>query len=101
MITINGIRWRVHLVPPSHPLLLTKKGNFDCGCCDNITKTIYISNNLDKTLTRKVLCHEITHAVMFSYKVKLTHKQEELVANLFSEYGDEILSLTNITYALI
>ena len=40
---------------------------------------------------KKVLCHEITHAAMFSYNVNLSLEQEELVADLISTYGEEIV----------
>lgn len=44
---------------------------------------------------RKVLCHQITHAAMFSYNVNLSLEQEELIADLISTYGDEIIYITN------
>jgi len=44
---------------------------------------------------KKVLCHEITHAAMFSYNVNLSLEQEELVADLISTYGEEIVYITN------
>ena len=43
----------------------------------------------------KVLCHEITHAAMFSYHITLTYEQEELLADLLATYGEEIISTTN------
>ena len=36
---------------------------------------------------RKVLCHEVTHAAMFSYHVNLELSQEELIADLIATYG--------------
>lgn len=74
MITfvINGIGWRVRLVPPTHPMLLTASHSFTLGCCDNSTKTIYIADGLGESKFRKVLAHEVTHAAMFSYNVQLT-----------------------------
>lgn len=45
--------------------------------------------------TYKVLCHELTHAVMFSYNVELPPQQEELFADLLATYGLEIITLTN------
>ena len=50
---------------------------------------------LEGALLRKVLCHEITHAAMFSYNVDLSIEQEELIADLISTYGDEIIYITN------
>lgn len=44
---------------------------------------------------KKVLCHELTHAAMFSYEVELTLKQEELLADLLATYGQEIIDMTN------
>lgn len=44
---------------------------------------------------RKVLCHEITHAAMFSYDILLTAEQEELLADLIATYGEEIIYTTN------
>jgi hypothetical protein len=98
MITINGVRWRVRLVPPSHPFLATRRNTFALGCCDNLAKTIYISNALSRAMIKKVLCHEIVHAAMFSYGVDLSYHEEELVADLISTYGDEIIATTNLIY---
>jgi len=44
---------------------------------------------------KKVLCHEITHAAMFSYDVNLSIEQEELLADLIATYGEEIIEVTN------
>lgn len=38
-------------------------------------------------MLKKILCHEITHAAMFSYNVDLSIEQEELVADLIATYG--------------
>ena len=89
---INGIIWEVQIVPPTFPALLTTSGDFTLGCCDNNLKVIFISDGLDTKKFIKVLCHEITHAAMFSYKVKLTLDQEELIADT---YGNEIIEVTN------
>lgn len=50
-------------------------------------------------LLKKVLCHEITHAAMFSYNVNLSLEQEELLADLIATYGEEILIITNKIFA--
>ena len=90
MFKINGIRWRVLLVSPFHPKL-----GKSIGSCDANTRTIYINNELSQSKFKKVLCHEITHAAMFSYKVKLTYEQEELFAEIIANYGEEIINITN------
>lgn len=98
MITINGIEWEIFLVSPTHPYLIRSDGVKVLGCCDNIDKAIYINELLDNFYLKKVICHEITHAAMFSYNVTLTHDQEELVADLIATYGQEIVYMTNLIF---
>ena len=98
---INGISWQVRIVPPTYPTLLTDYNTFTLGCCDNSIKTIYIADGLNEVKFRKVLAHEVTHAAMFSYKVQLTLDQEELLADIFSTYGDEIVYVTNKVFRKI
>lgn len=43
----------------------------------------------------RVLCHEITHAAMYSYNVQLNIDQEEILADLVATYGYEIIEITN------
>lgn len=97
MIKINGELWRVRIVPPQHPALY-RNGNPALGCCDDIVKTIFISNILTQREMKKVLCHEIVHAAMYSYDVPITDDVEEIVADLIATYGNEIMSLTHMTY---
>ena len=101
MFTINGEYWKIRLVSPNHPALYRPDGSLTIGACDDDTKTIYINDMLNDTLMRKVICHEITHAAMFSYNVKLTLDQEELLADLIATYGNEIISITNRVFSKI
>lgn len=95
MFEINGIYWKVAFVSPNFPLLQRLNGEYSIGACDNLTRTIYLSDALQGALLNKVLCHEITHAAMFSYNVDLSLQQEQLVADLISTYGQEIIYITN------
>lgn len=95
MFLINNIYWKVALVSPDYPLLQRINGEYSIGACDNLTRTIYINNTLSGRLFKKVLCHEITHAAMFSYNVELSIQQEQLIADLISTYGEEIIYITN------
>ena len=63
--------------------------------CDDSLKCIFVATGLSMVLLKKVLCHEIVHAAMFSYNVDLTIEQEELVADLIATYGEEIIEITN------
>ena len=98
MININGEEWRILLVSPFHPLLHMPNGDYAIGACDDPSKTIVINEELNNFYMKKVLCHELTHAAMFSYNVDLTHDQEELVADLVATYGQEIIGMTNIIF---
>ena len=95
MININNEEWYIKFVTAEHPLLYRSDGSLSIAACDDNTKTIYINNNLTGLLFKKVLCHELTHAAMFSYNIDLTIEQEELLADLIATYGEEIINITN------
>lgn len=95
MFLINNVYWKLAFVAPTFPLLQRINGDYSIGACDNLTRTIYINQNLEGRLLEKVLCHQITHAAMFSYGVYLTYQQEELIADLISTYGEQIIYITN------
>lgn len=97
-MNINGEYWKILLVAPGHPCLQRSNGSFSLGACDDITKTIYINQELSNFMIYKVLCHELTHAAMFSYNVDLSLEQEELFADLIATYGQEITAKTNILF---
>lgn len=98
MIKINGERWRVRLVPPSHPVLIYKHGAPAWGCCDDITKTIYLSQGLTKAELKEVLRHEIVHAFAYSYNLNMAYDVEETVAEFVATYGDDIITFTEIAF---
>lgn len=101
MFTINDINWELLFVPANYPTLYRTDGSHTVAACDDNTKTIYLSNQLNGMLLKRVLCHEITHAAMFSYNVHLTIDQEELLADLIATYGDEIIYITNKVFRKI
>lgn len=96
MFIINGEQWRVLFVEPRHPALLKPNGNFAIGACDDFSKTIFLNYNLSGQELKRVLCHEITHAIMFSFDIKMPLQQEELFAELMAAFGEEIVKMTNI-----
>ena len=95
MFKINGIRWYLKRVSPNHPKVKRQNGQYALGACDIETHTIYLSQDIPTWKLKKVLCHEITHAAMFSYGIYMTIDQEELVADLIATYGEEIIEVTN------
>lgn len=92
---MNNIIWEIHYVSPNHPKLRRSSGTYALAACDQQTKIIYLSILIPREKLKKVLCHEITHAAMFSYQIYMTIDQEELVADLIATYGEEIISVTN------
>ena len=76
-------------------MLMRLNGEYALGSCDDIVKGIYIVKGLEINKFKKVLCHELTHAAMYSYNVDLTIEQEELLADLIATYGQEIVNETN------
>ena len=98
MFIINGERWWIVLVMPYDIALLMPDGDFAVGACNDSTKTIYLSNELYGNEFEKVLCHELVHAAMFAYDVLLDHDDEELLAEIISMFGEEIIDLTDVMF---
>lgn len=99
MIEINGVIWKIKFVPPYDRSLYRPDGSLTIGMCDNRTKVIYLSDALRGYMLKKVLCHELVHASIFSYGVYLTVEQEEIVADLLATYGEEIVEKTNLIFS--
>lgn len=95
MFTINNENWFIKFIHPTDRMFRVEDGSYTVGACDDTTKTIYLADNLKGDFLRKVLCHEIVHAAMFSYNVDLSYEQEELLANIIATYGEEIIKITN------
>lgn len=101
MFAINGVVWQVYEVSANHPMLRRSDGSRTIGACVNNTKSIYIVEGLNQRKFKKVLCHEIVHAAFFSYDVRLSIEQEELIADLIATYGEEIIIITNKIFGKI
>lgn len=101
MFSINNEYWTVVLVYPDDITLLMPNGRYALGACNDMTKTIYISNTLHGEEFEKVLCHELTHAAMFAYDVILGHDEEELLAEVIATFGEEIVDITNTLFEKI
>lgn len=101
MFLINNEYWYILFVPYNYKKLYRTDGTLSIAACDDTTKTIYISNEISGQYLHKVLCHEITHAAMFSYNIYLSLEQEELLADIIATYGDEIIHITNKVFTKI
>lgn len=101
MFKINGEEWHVEAVPADSLNLRRANGEYAPGVCDDRLRTIFLSSGLSLVFLKKVLCHEIVHAAMFSYNVYLTIEQEELMADLIATYGEEIIKITDTVFKKI
>lgn len=101
MFVINGEQWWIVLVTPHDIALLMPNGKYALGACSDTTKTIYISNELHGEAFEQVLCHELVHASMFAYNVRLEHDEEELLAEIISVFGEEIIDITDVMFERI
>lgn len=95
MFLINEVKWQLKFIPHDSDLLTRSDGSRTIGMTDSLTHIIYIDETLRGKLLKKVLCHELTHAAIFSYGVELDLMQEELLADLIATYGQEIINITN------
>lgn len=98
MCVINGEYWRVVIVPPNHQSLLMPNEVFALGACDDEFKVICISDALHDEMFEQVLCHELVHACMFAYNIRLEHYEEELVAEIISVFGEEIIDISDAVF---
>lgn len=98
MFNINGEDWRIFIVSSNHPAIQRPNGTSTLGCCDDNMKSIYIVEGLTDFYFKKVLCHELVHACMYSYDIDLNEYQEEVLADLIATYGQEIMLITNTMF---
>lgn len=92
---INNIEWSVITVPHFSDCLRRSDGSFTLGVTDNSTKTICLSNRLTGVYKRKVLIHEICHAVCMSYEIHIPLEQEEFLCDFVASYGDEVFTIAD------
>lgn len=99
--SINGEQWGVALVAPDDEFLLMPDGDYALGACCDDTRTIYINEELHGEFFEQVLCHELVHASMFAHDVELAHEEEELLAEVISIFGEEIIDITDLMFERI
>jgi hypothetical protein len=91
MYQINGKRFKIRLVDSHSGILRRSDGSRTIGVCDNSCQTIYIADNLTDAQFQKCLIHEICHSAMFAYGINLSVEQEEIVCDIMSRFGHEII----------
>lgn len=96
IFTINGTMWQVQYKNPLSVELKRSDGTISLGVTDRNTHTIYLSNVLRGFMQRKVLIHEVCHAICMSYDVYLPIEQEEILCDFVATYGDEVFSIVGM-----
>ena len=92
-MVINGIDWLIMFVEAGSPYLTRSDGSVTLGMTDGRTKTIYLDDNLRGSMLDRVLAHELVHAFMFSYDIRIDIEFEEYIADWISLYGRELVYL--------
>lgn len=97
---MNGIWWKVRFTDPGDPILVDRTNTLTVGVTDPDSMTIYLSNKLKGSFLTRVVLHELSHAMMYSYKyLDEIHRyckkrywidMEELIANLIADRAYEI-----------
>lgn len=97
---MNGLHWNVRWTNPTDPILVDRTNVLTCAVTDPDTMTIYLSNKLCGGFLTRVVLHELSHAMMYSYhyldeihrycKKRYWIDMEELIANLIADRAYEI-----------
>lgn len=96
IFSINGTIWRLEYKNPNMDELKRSDGTFAFGVTDRNVNTIYLSNALHGYMKRKVLIHEVCHAICMSYDVYLPIEQEEILCDFVATYGEEVFEIVDM-----
>ena len=94
-VKLNKTEWNIVFVMPQNLVLQRSDGSFSVGVTDKSTNCIYLSQNLTDGFLRKVIIHELCHAVCLSYDIYLPLAQEEVLCDFVATYGDEIFDIVD------
>lgn len=102
--TMNGIYWKVISVHPMSNQLVDRTGTRTVAVTDWLSKTIYVSCNISGEFKKRVIAHEMGHAVCFSYNLlseiheccypSKRIQMEEFICNFVADYGEMIFQIT-------
>ena len=96
IFSINGTNWRVQYENSNSSELRRSDNVSVLGVTDRNTQTIYLSDKLQGFMERKVLIHEVCHAICMSYDVYLPIEQEEILCDFVATYGDEVFDIVDM-----
>lgn len=98
---INGTIWHIEYKNSNSSELRRSDNVFSLGVTDRNTHTIYLSDKLQGFMLRKVLIHEICHAVCMSYDIYLPIETEEILCDFVATYGDEVFEIVDIVLGVV
>ena len=97
---MNGDWWSVRWAEPEDPILVDRTNTLTVAVTDPAAMTIYLSNKLRGEFLTRVVLHELSHSMMYSYhyldeihrycKKRYWIEMEELIANLIADRAFEI-----------
>lgn len=94
LITIHGIKWAVFFVDKTDEHLVDESSEQDAyGITLMRECEIYIDNGLPKGLMRKIVTHELVHAIAFTYSVELDELDEEQICDFIATHFNELKTL--------
>lgn len=99
--TINDTTWHIKYVNANNRQLRRSDGTLSVGVTDRNTNTVYLSDMLQGGFLRKVLIHEITHAICMSYDIYLPIEQEEILCDFVATYGDEVFDIVDMVLGAV
>ena len=93
IITIHDLKWTVFFVDKTHGELVDEAGEQTAyGIALLREGEIYIDDSLPKGLMRKIVTHELVHAIAFTYSVDLEKVDEEQVCDFIATHFEELKS---------
>ena len=101
IFSINGTMWQVQYKNSNSSELRRSDNTISLGVTDIRTHTVCLSNKLRGYMLRKVLIHEICHAICMSYDVYLPIEQEEILCDFVATYGDEVFDIVDMVLGAV
>lgn len=97
MAKIREYDYKIKFIDPFDDKLTVanKIDTYHFGMCSWKTQTIYIAKGLNKEMTKRVIIHEITHAIMeaYGFHAHADSFDKEDICEFIVVYGEEIIRL--------